>query len=133
MISPETRNRVRHRASYRCEYCQLGEHHSPLTHHIERIVARQHGGSDDFLNLALACHRCNAQKGTNLTGIDPETAQFVPLFQPRNESWFDHFRMTGARIDGFTPTGRATARLLVVNDQRRLDLRREILRFGLYP
>ena len=32
--------------------------------------------------------------------------------------------MTGARIDGFTPTGRATVRVLVINDERRLDLRR---------
>ncbi|MCI0331666.1 MAG: HNH endonuclease [Planctomycetes bacterium] len=25
--------------------------------------ARQHGGSDDAENLALACRRCNARKG----------------------------------------------------------------------
>ena len=133
MISAETRSKVRHRASYRCEYCQLSEHHSRLPHHIEHIVAKQHNGSDDLANLALACHRCNLQKGPNLSGIDPNTGAIVPLFHPRTESWFDHFRMNGPVIVGFTPTGRATVRLLSMNDDRRVDLRRTILQHGLYP
>ena len=132
MISPETRNRVRHRANYRCEYCQLSEHHSPLAHHVEHIVAKQHQGSDDPSNLALACHRCNLKKGPNLAGIDPETGQLVPLFDPRKQPWLDHFRMSGASIQGTTPAGRATVRLLALNDERRLDLRRTILSRGEY-
>jgi 5-methylcytosine-specific restriction endonuclease McrA len=35
--------------------------------HVEHIVSRQHGGSDDPNGLALACDRCNAYKGPNLT------------------------------------------------------------------
>jgi 5-methylcytosine-specific restriction endonuclease McrA len=30
---------------------------------IEHIVPRNHGGTDDRMNLALACARCNAEKG----------------------------------------------------------------------
>ncbi len=48
------RNLVRMRADDRCEYCLLRQEHSQLTHHIEHIVAKQHGGSDAINNLALA-------------------------------------------------------------------------------
>jgi hypothetical protein len=41
--------------------------------HVEHIVSRQHGGTDDASGLALACDRCNAYKGPNLTSIDPDT------------------------------------------------------------
>src|SRR5689334_17900677 len=75
-----TRDLVRRRADERCEYCQLRQEHSELRHHIEHITAKQHGGSDDSDNLALACHRCNLHKGPNLTGIDPETEQVTRLF-----------------------------------------------------
>jgi hypothetical protein len=87
-----------------------------------------HGGSEDTDNLALACHRCNLQKGPNLTGIDPETGQIVRLFHPRRDRWSDHFRHEYARIDGLTAIGRATVRVLDLNDARRLELRAEILR-----
>ena len=46
---------VRRRADNRCEYCLLRQEYSELTHHIEHIVAKQHGGRDDIDNLALAC------------------------------------------------------------------------------
>src|SRR5438270_1501745 len=73
---------VRTRARNCCEYCLLPQDGCSLTHHIEHIISRQHGGSDDHGNLALACHRCNRSKGPNLTGIDPSTAEIVPLFNP---------------------------------------------------
>jgi len=41
--------------------------------HVEHIVSRQHGGTDDPSGPALACDRCNAYKGPNLTSIDPDT------------------------------------------------------------
>jgi 5-methylcytosine-specific restriction endonuclease McrA len=69
----EVKDLVRQRAGDRCEYCGLRQKHSHLAHHIEHIVAKQHGGTDELGNLALACHRCNLRKGPNLTGIDPVT------------------------------------------------------------
>ncbi len=33
---------------------------------LEHIVPRTHGGTDAFDNIAIACTRCNAQKGTRL-------------------------------------------------------------------
>jgi hypothetical protein len=125
-----TRNLVRRRAGDRCEYCLLPQRYSHRAHHIEHIVAMQHGGSDDIGNLALACHRCNFCKGPNLTGFDPESGRIVPLFHPRRERWAEHFAWRGARIEGLTATGRTTVLVLAMNDVRRLDLRAEILAHG---
>jgi 5-methylcytosine-specific restriction endonuclease McrA len=94
---------------------------------VEHIVAKQHGGSDEAANLALACHRCNLRKGPNLTGIDPSTNEIVPLFHPRRDQWDDHFRIRGTRIEGITAVGRATVQVLAMNDARRLSLRLEFL------
>ena len=84
MMSPATKAAVRERAHHRCEYCRLHQDDSPLAAlHVEHIIPRVHGGTDDFENLALACIDCNLHKGTNLTGIDPETNQVTELFHPR--------------------------------------------------
>ena len=125
-----TRDLVRLRAGERCEYCGLHQEQSGLKHHIEHITAKQHGGSDDADNLALACHRCNLHKGPNLTGIDSRTGQVVSLFHPRRDPWSDHFVFEGARISGISAVGRATVQVLNVNDARRLELRTEVLRRG---
>lgn len=121
-----TRDIVRRRADHRCEYCLLPQAYSELTHHVEHIVAKQHGGSDDADNLALACHRGNLRKGPNLTGVDPLSGELVPLFHPRRDQWADHFLFRGVRILGTTPLGRATVRVLAMNDARRLELRSEL-------
>ena len=121
-----TRTLVRNRAGNCCEYCLLPQDGCSLTHHIEHIVPRQHGGNDDHSNLALACHRCNLRKGPNLTGIDPITGEIVPLFDPRRDRWPDHFHFQGAVIEGVTAVGRTTVKLLSMNDARRIE-RRELL------
>jgi hypothetical protein len=123
-----TRDLVRRRAGDRCEYCGLRQEHSDLTHHIEHIVAKQHGGPDDVGNLALACHRCNLHKGPNLAGIDPDTGETAALFHPRRDRWSDHFLIEAARIIGITAVGRATVHVLNINDARRIELRAEILK-----
>jgi hypothetical protein len=125
-----TRDFVRRRAASRCEYCLLRQEYCDLTHHVEHIVARQHGGSDDASNLALACHRCNLRKGPNLTAIDPVTREVVPLFHPRSNDWAEHFIVESERIIGITAVGRATVQLLAMNDARRLELRTQILSSG---
>lgn len=78
MILEELRFLVRVRAGRRCEYCHLPEDYSPFAaFHIERVIAKQHKGTDAPSNLALACHHCNWRKGPNLTGIDPVTQRVV--------------------------------------------------------
>lgn len=90
---------------------------------VEHIIARQHQLNDAVYNLALACDRCNGFKGPNLSSIDQSTDQIVPLFHPRRDDWDQHFQLVGGPIAGRTPTGRATARLLMMNHVRRVELR----------
>ena len=120
------RNLVRQRAGEHCEYCRLSEGAVGVPFHVEHIVAKQHGGGDSESNLALACDRCNLSKGPNLSGIDSETGEIVPLFNPRTQSWTDHFAIQGVTIVGITPTGRATVQVLNMNAKRRLQLRSEL-------
>jgi hypothetical protein len=128
-----TRQLVRLRADNHCEYCLLRQEQSGLSHHVEHIIAKQHGGPDEPNNLALACNRCNAHKGPNLTGIDPVSGELVPLFHPRRDVWLDHFEFQGPRIIGLTPLGRATVHVLAMNDERRLERRAELLARGELP
>ena len=93
--------------------------------HVEHIVSRQHGGTDDPRGLALACDRCNAYKGPNLTSIDPDTGTVVALFSPRRDVWTDHLVVREGEILGLTPAGRATVRLFNMNAPRRVELRKE--------
>jgi hypothetical protein len=79
------------------------------------------GGSDEADNLALACHRCNERHYNFTSGIDLQTKEEIPLFNPRQQQWSDHFIWTkdGTKILGTTPTGRATCNRLDFNDERR--------------
>jgi 5-methylcytosine-specific restriction endonuclease McrA len=97
---------VRERARHSCEYCRLAARDAPfLAFHVDHIIARQHGGTDDPDNPALACLWCNLHKGPNLSGIDPETGQITALFHPRRDQWSAHFALRGVHIssDGLLP------------------------------
>jgi 5-methylcytosine-specific restriction endonuclease McrA len=58
---------------------------------IEHIVPQAHGGTDDLVNLALACSRCNHQKGVrhdNQHASDPKLQEVVArLQQRRRDRW----------------------------------------------
>ena len=124
------RNSVRERASDRCEYCGIRQRELPFAiFHVEHVIARQHGGSDDLDNLALACHLCNHRKEPNLSGIDPETDDLTRLFNPRLDTWEEHFRLEeNGDITGLTALGRTTVYVLGMNAEIRREIRREILR-----
>ena len=123
-MDAETRESVRQRAGNRCEYCGVAEGlRARLRFHVEHIVARQHRGGDEPDNLALACHLCNAHKGPNLSGIDPESGETVPLFHPRRYRWDEHFEAVAGEIAGRTATGRATVAVLDMNHPAWVELR----------
>jgi hypothetical protein len=126
------REMVRERAAMRCEYCRIPEIALPWARfHVEHIRARQHGGTDDPENLALACRRCNLLKGPNLSSVDPESNVITRLFHPRLDSWREHFALIDHRIVGLTDVGRATVALLEMNDPDRVQLRVELMELGL--
>jgi hypothetical protein len=131
-MDAELRKLIRARAEDRCEYCSFPRKAQLMPFHVEHIIAKQHGGGDDAENLAWSCDRCNAYKGPNLSSIDPDTAGIVALFHPRHDLWQTHFIMRDAKIDGLSPTGRATIRLLQINAKRRVEVRRELIEEGLF-
>lgn len=117
-IPIEIQRRVRAAARNRCGYCLSPQHLVMARLEIEHIIPIAKGGSDDELNLWLACPICNKYKGDLTYALDHETGQLVPLFNPREQSWFEHFRWTpdGLRITGLTPVGRATVLALHLSD-----------------
>lgn len=119
-LSEDLRQAVTQRAAERCEYCQLPARLSFFPHEVDHIIALKHGGQSDLENLALSCWRCNRHKGTDLGSFDPETQQFCFLFNPRTQTWSEHFCMTSGQIQGLTPTGRTTAQLLQLNRSDRI-------------
>lgn len=129
-----TRQLIRDRAANRCEYCKLPQAAIPLvSFHIEHIIAKQHGGSDDLSNRALSCHHFNLHKGPNIAGLDSESGALVRLFHPRRDVWADHFRWQGVELVGQTPTGRATVYVLAINDPAFKPLRAALHAAGLFP
>jgi hypothetical protein len=131
--SEALRNAVRDRAGRRCEYCHLPDvlPHT-LRFHMEHILPRQHGGLTEMSNLAWCCQRCNARKGPNLTGLDPDTSLVVSLFHPREDNWEKHFSMDALTIVGLTAKGRTTAWLLEMNSEERICWRAALQRYGLF-
>jgi hypothetical protein len=104
------------------------------TFHIEHITPQSAGGTDDTENLALACPSCNLAKSNRTQVSDPETQQIVPLFNPREARWSDHF-LWGEdwQIIGLTAIGRATIVALSLNHPRRLLIREAEEWFNLFP
>ena len=123
------------RAARRCEYCRAPEAIFNFPFEVEHVVPVSRGGADDPSNLALACRACNSFKGDATTGRDEQTGTEVPLFDPRADRWDEHFDLDrdAGTVVGLTPSGRATASRLRMNDPVQLTARLVWLELGLYP
>lgn len=132
-ISADQRSRIARRAGFRCEYCLLSEDHAIKRHEPDHIIPRKHGGGDDDENLAWACFHCNRHKGSEVGAVDGDTGQLVPLFNPRQQLWTDHFVFTKGRIEPLTSVGRVTVLVLRLNKPDRVELRALLNQAGLYP
>jgi len=111
------------RARARCEYCELPSAFHPAPFQIDHIIARQHGGTTELDNLALACIHCNRFKGPNIAGLDPDNGQVTRLFHPRRDNWTEHFVWNGPELKALTPVGRVTIIVLLINDPEMIALR----------
>jgi hypothetical protein len=126
------REPVWQRAGGRCEFCRLPPEFDVLPFQIDHIIPRKHGGPTASENLALSCLPCNARKGPNLAGLDLETGNIEPLFNPRVATWTDHFAWNGARLVGRTPAGRATIAVLAIDEPARVEHRRFLIAAGCF-
>lgn len=132
-ISPALRQRVKARANERCEYCLVREEDVLLDYQIDHIIAEQHGGQTLFENLAFSCIHCNRNKGPNIASLDLETGKIVPLFNPRVDGWYEHFRLESAYILPLTAVGRVTVQLLQLNKPERIRIRQTLIAIQRYP
>jgi hypothetical protein len=65
--------------------------------------------------------------------IDPESGVIVPLFNPRQDAWKDHFAWDDYHVVGLTPKGRAATVALTFNEGRKIKIRQAEQTFGLFP
>jgi len=134
-ISNFCRHQVLSEANYRCEYCKASSQITGIPLIMEHIYPRSLGGKDDRENLAAACYRCNEFKGIKTHAIDPETGDWVALFNPRTQKWREHFRWVngGIHIAGLTAIGRATVMALRLNNENAVEARALWITVNLHP
>lgn len=65
--------------------------------------------------------------------MDVVTGQLVPLFNPRQHAWNEHFTLDGVEIVPLTDVGRVTILVLQLNRPGRIEVREVLRRAGLYP
>lgn len=134
-IPVEVRERVRVAAADRCGYCLSRQELVLGRLHVEHIIPTAKGGKDDEDNLWLACSLCNSYKGIQTQSLDPLTSEIAPLFNPRHQTWADHFHWIegGTQIEGLTTCGRATVIALQLNNILAITVRRGWIRAGWHP
>lgn len=134
-IPKALREQVKHRAGFRCEYCQTSEWLNGIEGEIDHIIPRAEGGTDRSDNLCLACTSCNGYKQAKTSGTDPDSGQVVALFHPRRQRWEEHFAwgVDATRILGLTACGRATVEALRLNHPLAISARAVWVRAGYHP
>jgi len=86
-ISQETREAVRLRAQFACEYCGVTETDTGSELTIDHFQPQSRGGADSEDNLVYCCHRCNEFKANYW----PTLLEDISLWNPRIERYSDHF------------------------------------------
>lgn len=116
-IPARLRESVEIRWRYQCAYCRSQSRIAGGSFTIDHIVPESLGGSTVIENLCLACWDCNLNKGTRLSGVDPQTGDRVRLFHPNRQGWDDHFQWSqdSLFVIGRTAIGRATVIALRLN------------------
>ena len=134
-IPRSMRRRVAITAGHRCGYCLTSQRISGAQMHVEHIIPVGQGGTSDESNLWLACAWCNSYKAAKTHAVDPATGVLASLFNPRTQSWSEHFRWSddGVEIVGQTPTGRATVAALQMNNPFIVPARRQWASAGWHP
>ncbi len=123
---------VHERARFMCEYCQTTQRVIGQAMHVEHIDPQ---GGDLPINLCLACSSCNFSKSILTSAIDPQAGLVVALFNPRSQTWDEHFAWSenGLIVVGLTPTGRATVARLKMNHPRIVEARAIWVSAGVHP
>ncbi len=134
-IPSALRERIVQQAGHRCGYCLRTEAIMGMPMTLDHIIPQAAGGLTTEENLWLACRRCNEFKGHQTYTHDPQTGEWVILFNPRLQIWAEHFAWSedGSEILGKTPCGQATIVALQMNNPEIIVARRLWVSAGWWP
>ena len=134
-FKPIERLIVYNRANGCCEYCKIPSDYSNDTYTLEHTLDFSKGGSDDLRNIAYACGTCNANKRDYSTAFDSVTNSQVPIYNPREQNWGEHFVWSDdfCSIIVTTAIGRATVDLLKLNSKALRNLRKALIAIDVHP
>ena len=132
-ISDSLRQKIKQRADNRCEYCRLHQDDFFFPFEIDHVLSLRHGGATKFDNLALSCSICNRNKAADIGTYLDEKREFIRLFNPRTDTWRDHFDINHGELYPLTLIGRATTKLLDLNNPDRIILRQVLMISKRYP
>ena len=104
-----------------------------LPHEVDHIRSQKQLGPTSLENLCFSCALCNSHKGSDVSAYTPDTDELVRLFNPRLDSWDEHFEWDGPVLVGKTGIAGATINLLRINTDSRVSLRRMLIVVGLFP
>jgi hypothetical protein len=129
-ISEKTRKEVAQRANHKCEYCKVHTDDMFLSFELDHIHPSKHGGTNEIENLAFACPHCNQHKRSDFaTMIGSEV---VRLFNPRIDTWAEHFKVEEGEIEPKSKVGEASIKIFRFNEPDRVILRQLLTRVGRY-
>ena len=134
-LTNRIKQRVRQRAKFLCEYCHTSERWQYVPFTVDHVLPIAKGGETGLGNLALACFHCNRRKSDLVTAVDPQTDEVVPLFNPRQDKWNEHFIWSedGLMIVPLTAVGRATVTQLALNRERIIPIRADDILVNRHP
>ena len=125
-IADSVRRLVAERANFCCEYCGIAQEDAFFTFQIDHIISLKHGGETTDDNLAYSCFPCNSNKGSDIGTVLLPDVVFIRLFNPRSDNWNAHFKLIQGVFYSDTEIGKATIKVLKLNDRNRV-LERQIL------
>jgi hypothetical protein len=134
-VPADLRRLVARRADFLCEYCLIHEDDTFFGCEVDHILSEKHGGPTQAANLGYACLFCNRAKGSDIASLLPASGALVRFFNPRTDSWADHFELDpkGILIIPRTQIGEATVRIFGFNRTERLLERTALKLVGHYP
>ncbi len=134
-VAKKLRQQIREDAGHRCGYCLSDETLTGIPLSIDHLIPEAKGGATERENLWFACRPCNEFKGDRTHAKDPQTEPLVPLFNPRQQNWDEHFAWSddGSQVYGQTPIGRATIEALQLNRPMLIRARRRWSLAGWHP
>lgn len=134
-ISAKLEAKIRLSAKNRCGYRLLPQDILIGKLEMEHLLPLAEGGTDEEVNLWLACRDCNSYKSSKVYVFDAQTNRKVKLFNPRTQNWKRHFKLNenNTKIIGKTTCGRATMAALRMNEDQAVKARILWVAAGWYP